>query len=174
MESDAIATSPNAGMRMSPAARTRMRDTEKVIRRYYNDMGQNKGNCTWGAGFLAHRGVCSSEELERKVSMEAINMEFDKRVAEAEGYVRRGVTKITLSQEQFDALVSLTYNTGPRKARPVYEALNKQDFAQAVKEISNMTSVKLRRAGKTRSVTAPGLIKRRAEESAPFAEGDRK
>jgi GH24 family phage-related lysozyme (muramidase) len=34
-------------------------------------------------------------------------MEFDRRVAEAERYVRRGIHKVALTQAQFDALVSL-------------------------------------------------------------------
>jgi lysozyme len=174
MPGQPIDQSVNAAMRMSPAARTRMRETEKVIRHYYNDMGKNKGNCTWGAGILAHRGVCSSEELARNVSIEDVNKEFDKRVAQAEGNVRSGVDKLELTQEQFDALVSLTYNAGQGRARTVYEAVNKGDFAVAVREISRMTSVKIRSAGKTRSVTAPGLVKRRKEESAPFRQGDEK
>jgi hypothetical protein len=76
--------SPNGGKKMSPQARARMRATEKAIYRYYNDMGKNKGNCTWGAGIMAHKGVCSSEELGRKVSVEMVDQEFERRVAEAE------------------------------------------------------------------------------------------
>lgn len=56
-------------MKMSAEARARMRFTEKVVLRYYNDMGKHRGNCTWGAGILAHKGVCSQEELLRKVTL---------------------------------------------------------------------------------------------------------
>lgn len=56
---------------------------------YYNDMGKNKGNCTWGVGILAHKGVCSEEELKLKVSVAMVDQEFEKRVAEAERAVRR-------------------------------------------------------------------------------------
>ncbi|QGZ42925.1 glycoside hydrolase family protein [Pseudoduganella flava] len=155
-------------MRMSPAARTRMRDTEKVIRHYYNDMGKDKGNCTWGAGILAHRGVCSEEELARKVSDNEVNKEFDKRVGQAESNVRRGVDRTALTQDQFDALVSLTFNAGCGNARDVYVLANKGDFAGAAKLISGMTSVQINKGGKKKYVVAPGLVKRRAEESAPF------
>jgi hypothetical protein len=57
-------------MKMSPAVKAKMRATEKDVYRYYNDMGKNKGHCTWGAGILAHKGVCSAEELEMKVSVD--------------------------------------------------------------------------------------------------------
>ena len=60
---------PNAHMRMSLEAKGRMRSTERAVYKYYNDMGKNKGHCTWGAGILAHRGVCSEEELGKKVSV---------------------------------------------------------------------------------------------------------
>lgn len=53
-------TRPNATMKMSPEGRARLRATEKAIHRYYNDMGKNKGHCTWGVGILAHKGVCTT------------------------------------------------------------------------------------------------------------------
>lgn len=90
---------PNADKRMSPDARARMRATEKAVYRYYNDMGKNKGNCTWGVGILAHKGVCSQEELGRKVSAQVVDQEFERRVSEAERYVhimvKVPVTKIS-------------------------------------------------------------------------------
>lgn len=62
-----VESGPNASMKMSPEARARMRATEKAVYRYYNDMGKNKGHCTWGVGILAHKGVCTAEELKKKV-----------------------------------------------------------------------------------------------------------
>ena len=107
MPSSNSAAKPNAHMRMSLEAKARMRSTERAVYKYYNDMGKNKGHCTWGAGILAHRGVCSEEELGRKVSVTS---------------------------------------------------------AGAASNISAMTRVRV----KGKLVVAPGLIKRRAEESAPF------
>lgn len=159
---------PNAGMKMTGPARSRMRIGERVVLHYYNDMGKNLGNCTWGAGILAHYGVCNQEELERKVSMNEVNREFDKRVAEAEGYVKRGITNVELNQDQFDALVSLTYNAGISNVRDTYEFVNNADFKGAATNISKMTKVTILKNGRRIKVTAPGLIKRRAEESAPF------
>jgi GH24 family phage-related lysozyme (muramidase) len=161
-------TSPNAQMRMSADARLRMRATEKVVLRYYNDMGKNKGNCTWGPGILAHKGVCNEEELVRKVTLMAVETEFDRRVAEAERYVKQAVTKAVLNQAQFDALVSLTYNAGVRNVRGTYELVNQNNFSAAAANISRMVKVSIIEHGKKKEVVAPGLIKRREEESAPF------
>jgi GH24 family phage-related lysozyme (muramidase) len=144
-----------------------MRATEKAVYRYYNDMGKNKGHCTWGAGILAHKGVCTAEELKLKVGAKMVDQEFERRVADAERIVRRNTTR-AVNQDQFDALVSLTYNSGPRGARDTFEFVNKGDFPGAAKNISSMIKVRVIEKGKKKYVVAPGLIRRREEESAPF------
>lgn len=159
---------PNAHMRMSAEARNRMRATEKIVLHYYNDMGRNKGNCTWGSGILAHRGVCSEEELARKVTLQNVETEFDRRVAEAERYVKGAITRTTLNQAQFDALVSLTYNSGVRNMRGTYDLVNQGNFDAAAANISRMVKVTFVERGRKKEVVAPGLIRRRKEESAPF------
>ena len=163
MPSSNHAPKSSAHMRMSLEGKARMRSTERAVYKYYNDMGKNKGHCTWGAGILAHKGVCSEEELNRKVSAASVDIEFERRVAEAERAVRRNVI-VELNQAQFDALVSLTFNTGAWGANGTYGYINRGDFAGAASNISSMTKVRVN--GK--KVVAPGLIKRRAEESAPF------
>jgi lysozyme len=164
------ADNPNASMRGSAEARSRMLATERVVLRYYNDMGKRRGNCTWGPGFLAHKGICSAEELQLKVSAPSIDAEYAKRVAEAERVVRKKV-HVRLTQAQFDALCSLTYNAGSVGARNVYRFVNQNDFAGAAGAISLMTKVSLVEGGKKKYVLASGLVKRRAEESAPFRRG---
>lgn len=163
----AKALSPNAGMKMSSEARARMRATEKAVHRYYNDMGKNKGNCTWGAGILAHKGVCTEDELKQKVSAEMVDQEFERRVAEAERYVRMKV-KVAVNQAQFDSLVSLTYNAGIGGMEGTYSFVNSGNFEGAAANISRMIKVSIVEKGKRKLVIAPGLIKRREEESAPF------
>lgn len=155
--------SPNTSLRMSPSALNAMRITERVMLRYYNDMGRNKGNCTWGIGFYAHKGVCTPEELERKVTASSVELEYVKRVAEAERRVKVKV-KVKLNQDQFDGLVSFTYNTTNVTNDRVYQALNDNDFKGAAKKMSEANKVKVNGKWKL----APGLIERRAEESAPF------
>jgi lysozyme len=156
-------TNPNAGMRMSSDGLASMRNTEKAVMKYYNDMGKNKGNCTWGIGFYVHKGVCTPEELKEKVTAPAVEIEYIKRVAEAERRVKTKV-KVKLSQAQFDAIVSFTYNTANITNDRVYSALNDNNFGAAAQRISEANKVRVN--GKLK--LAPGLIKRRVEESAPF------
>ncbi|WP_229452134.1 glycoside hydrolase family protein [Massilia niastensis] len=154
---------PNVGMRMSPEARAAMRNTEKAMLRYYNDMGKNKGNCTWGIGFYAHKGVCTPEELERKVTAPSMEIEYAKRIAEAERRIKIKV-KVKLNQAQFDGLVSFTYNTTNVTNNRIYQALNDNNFLAAAQRMSEANKVWVNGKWKL----APGLIKRREEESAPF------
>jgi lysozyme len=158
---------PNARMAMSSGARANMRATEKAVYRYYNDMGKKKGNCTWGAGILAHKGICSEEELKRIVSAQSVDIVFGQKVAEAEGIVRRGIS-VDLNQAQFDALCSLAFNVGAGRLIDTFTFVNSGDNAGAAANISKMIKVSIIKGGKTKLVLAPGLVKRRAEESAPF------
>lgn len=162
------ATTPsvNAGMTMSPEARARMRRRERDVFNYYDDMGPGKGNCTWGTGILAHIGVCTKDELARPVGAAAVEAELSRRVAEAEAGVIRNVKKQKLPQDQFDALVSLTFNAGVHGAHRVYALIDSGRPADAAAEIRTMTSAHVN--GK--NVVARRLIPRRAEESAPFQE----
>lgn len=161
------AANPNANMSMSAEAKAKMRATEKAVYRYYNDMGKSKGHCSWGAGILVHKGVCSAEELIQKVSVKNVDLEFERRVAEAQRAVRRNTT-VVLNQPQFDALCSVTYNRGAKGTRDTYDFINQGDFAGAAANISKMIKVEVVEGGKKKYVVAPGLLKRREEESAPF------
>lgn len=156
----------NDGMKMSAAARSRMRRRERDVFNYYDDMGPGKGNCTWGPGILAHIGPCTKDELAKPVNPAAVEAEFSRRVAEAEAGVVRHVRNQKLAQNEFDALVSLTYNAGARGSRHVYTLVDTGRPAQAAAEIRTMTSTHVN----GEKVLARGLISRRAEESAPFQE----
>lgn len=164
-------TNPNVTMKMSPEGRARLRATEKAIYRYYNDMGKNKGHCTWGVGILAHKGVCTKEELGRKVSVEMVDQEFERKIVETEGIVRRNIT-VALNQAQFDALCSLAYNAGGKGSRTTFTYVNQGDFTGAAANMALMIKVQVVEKGKKKYVIAPGLIKRRAEESEPFLTKD--
>lgn len=152
-----------------------MRRREVDVFKYYDDMGPGKGNCTWGAGILAHRGPCTKDEIGKMVSQAAVDAEFSRRVAKAERDVRRNVTQQALTQAQFDGLVSLTYNTGAQGASGTYDLVDSGDLAGAAANI--VTLIKTTVKGK--KVVARGLIPRRAEEAAPFrqtaaAQGEKK
>jgi lysozyme len=160
-------TIPNATMKMSLQGRVRLRATERAVYRYYNDMGKDKGHCTWGVGILAHKGVCTKEEMGKKVSVEMVDREFEKKITETEGVVRRNI-HVPLNQAQFDALCSLSYNAGAKGSFTTFNLVNKGDFAGAAANMALMIKVQVVEKGKKKYVIAPGLIKRRAEESAPF------
>jgi GH24 family phage-related lysozyme (muramidase) len=152
---------------MSAGARQRMRGTESVKYYYYNDMGKDRGHCSWGIGILAHHGVCTQEELGKEVSKAEVEAEFSRRIAEAERGVHRNIT-VELTQEQFDGLVSFTFNTGAEGASDTYALINKNDFAGAAANMQQFVRVRVKTKGGTKKVIAKGLVKRRAEESAPF------
>jgi lysozyme len=77
------------------------------------------------------------EELTQKVGVKIVDQEFERRVAEAQRAVRRNTT-VALNQAQFDALCSVTYNRGAKGTRPTYDYINRDDFAGAASNISNM------------------------------------
>lgn len=101
------------------------------------------------------------------MSVNLVDLEFERRAGEAERLVRRK-TRVVLNQAQFDAMCSLTYNAGIKATRGTYDLVNQGDFTGAAANMSRMIKVEIHEGGKKKYVIAPGLIKRRAEESAPF------
>jgi GH24 family phage-related lysozyme (muramidase) len=159
------AVGANDSLSMSPDARKRMRRREVDVFAYYDDMGPGKGNCTWGPGILAHRGPCSKDELGKAVSQAEVDAEFSRRVAKAERIVRRNVAAQALNQAQFDALVSLTYNTGEQGASGTFDLVDSGDLKGAAANISKLIKTTV----KGKKLVARGLISRRKEEAAPFS-----
>jgi len=112
---------------------------------YYNDQG---GNCTFGAGSLVHMGPCSQAEMQQRPTPEQMQQRLAEDLRTAEDFVRRRVQR-PLTQEQFDALVSLTYNAGPGAhlrgghvtgAQPVYDAIN-QNGPEAAGQLILTTAI---------------------------------
>lgn len=97
-----------------------------------------------------------------------IEAAFASRLADAERIVRRNVTRQPLTQAQFDALVSFTYNVGEAGAKTTYQLINAGNFDGAASKISSFIYVRVMRQAKHSKVIAHGLVQRRAEESAPF------
>ena len=132
----ADSTPTNSALKFSSAARAKLRSREKEVLHYYDDMGPGRGNCTWGSGILAHRGPCTAEELKRPVNAAEVATEFSSRVAGAERTVRKAVVKQTLNQEQYDALVSYTFNMGDRGAASTLKLIDDGKLRQAASKIS--------------------------------------
>lgn len=154
-------------MNMSTVARLNLRHREKVVMKYYGDMGKGKGNCTFGIGTLVHRGPCNTAELATTVTDAQVEGAFSASVRDAERAINRNVT-VPLTQAQFDSLVSFTFNRGSTGAYHAFELINAGDMQGAADWITTLVNVTIQKKGKRVTVRAAGLIQRRAEESAPF------
>lgn len=154
-------------MHMSSVAKLRLMNREMKMIRYYDDLGPGKGNCTTGIGHLIHKKPCTAEELALKVTEDDVGRYFDSDVLSAENVVNRNV-KVALTQEQFDALVSYTFNRGPGGAHRAFELINDGELADAADEISSHVTASVKKKKKNVAKVLPGLIARRREESAPF------
>jgi lysozyme len=155
-------------MQVSSAGLATLRIREHIAMHYYNDAAHN---CTFGVGTLAHHGPCTQEELEREVTPADVNAEFVRRVHEAEAAVRRNVPDRELTQAQFDALVSLTYNLGPTGARHVLRSANQGEDADVLADRIEQYVYIYPRNSEGRRLPPrrlQGLVTRRREEAAPF------
>ena len=74
----------------------------------------------------------------------------------------RTLVKVSLNQNQYDALVSFVYNVGPANFRSstLLHKLNDCDYGRAAKEFSHWT--------KSGGKVLPGLVKRRNDEKSLF------
>jgi len=157
----------NEAMHMSATGLAALRRREGAVLRYYNDAANN---CTYGVGTLVHLGACTEEELRRPVSIADVNAQLATRVSRAEATVRQQVRNHQLSQEQFDALVSFTFNAGARGARITLNAANRGAFREVVTHMNRNVYIHPRNAQGRRlaSIRVQGLVLRRREEVAPF------
>ena len=157
----------NEKMQMSTAGIAALRQREGAVLKYYNDAANH---CTYGVGSLAHPGPCTAEELRRPVSISEVNTQLATTVRSAEEAVRHRVRSHQLTQTQFDALVSFTFNTGATGARATLDAANRGALREVITHISSCVFVHPRDATGRRlaAVRLPGLVNRRKEESAPF------
>jgi lysozyme len=150
-------------MYLSSVGKLRLMNRKRKMVRYYDDLGSGKGNCTMGYGHMVHRKPCSAEELAKKVTQKEVMRNFDSDVRVAENAVNRNV-KVPLTQEQFDALVSYTFNRGAAGSHKAFTLINSGDFTSAAAEMSSHITA----SDKKKMTRAGGLSARRAEESAPF------
>lgn len=158
-------------MRMSTGGRTTLHQREKLVMKFYDDGGRpGVGHCSFGFGTLVHKGPCTAEELKTQVTDEMVKTSFESRLREAEHAVERNI-KVPLSQQQFDALVSLTYNAGARGSHDVYKLINAGKMKDAADLISRMIYSTQKKHGKKILVLMSGLVERRKQESGPFRDG---
>jgi GH24 family phage-related lysozyme (muramidase) len=160
---------PNANMTTSAAGIAALRASEGQRNGggAYNDTANN---CTQGTGILVHTGPCTGAELARPPDQQANEATFQTRLHDAEASVRRQVPGRALTQDQFDALVSATFNLGGH-ARPVLERANRHDDPGVVGALRDRVFVQPRDAHG--AATGPlrrsqGLANRRKREVQPF------
>lgn len=147
------------GPRLSPAGLDALKRHEGYSSTKYRDQA---GHWTVGYGHKVKPGE-QLESVTRDQAEELLRAD----VAEAEGAVSR-LVGVPLTQEQFDALVSFTFNLGADAlARStLLEKLNAGDYEGARAELGRWVYVTLPSGEK---VASDGLRRRRADEAARFA-----
>jgi lysozyme len=132
-------------------------------RQPYNDP---TGHCTAGYGRLLHRGRCTDADVRkwRGLTKTRAKDMLAEDVRRFENCVNDAV-KVPLTQNQFDALVSFTFNVGCGALREstLLRKLNGRDYAGARREFE--------RWNKGGGRVLPGLTRRRAAEAKLFGGG---
>jgi GH24 family phage-related lysozyme (muramidase) len=155
-------TAARARRRLSKRGAQLIAEFEGLKQRLYDDPA---GHCTIGIGHLVHRGRCNGNEPA----------EFKKGITRARAYelLQRDARRmedavnrlhVPLNQNQFDALVSFTYNLGPGwtvQKTGIRDALRARRYKAVPREMMRWVKA----GGKT----LPGLVRRRKAEGRLFA-----
>lgn len=137
---------------------------EGCVLRMYNDP---TNNATIGVGHLIHMGPINGrepQEFQRGITRKrALELLMDDAGKAARG-VRR-LIKVPLNQQQFDALVSFTFNCGEGAlaASTLRKRLNRREYAAVPSELNKWVLSGGKRL--------PGLVRRRKAEGALFSGG---
>lgn len=136
-----------------------MLSEEAIVLTSYND---GTGTMTIGAGHTAAAGDPNPRSGMKISLTEAINI-YRSDIAAVERQVASAV-HVSLSQNQFDALVSWHFNTGEIGSATLTTKLNAGDASGAAAEFA--------RWNKSKGKVLDGLIARRARETTMFSNGD--
>ena len=130
-----------------------IKSCEGFMGREYKDA---VGIPTIGYGHVIRQGE-SFDELDEAEATNLLAVDLVKFEAAVLGCV-----DVELTQNQFDALVSFTYNLGPNnlKTSTLLKKLNGEDYEGAANEFTKWV--------KAGGQTLPGLVKRRLAEQAMF------
>ncbi|WP_288106960.1 lysozyme [Limnobacter sp.] len=105
---------------------------------YHTDGG---GHCTIGWGHLVHPGHCDGRENEKKfkagVNHQVASQLLESDLAGAEATINQTAQKykIQLNQNQFDALVSFTFNTGAGSFKKMILQILRENAGVPIDEI---------------------------------------
>lgn len=131
---------------------------EGAITQLYNDPA---GHCTIGIGHLIHYGSCTDEDRARYPDGLSESEMYTLFIQDTELYQAavRSVVSVPLTQPQFDALVSFSYNLGANAIT------NDNDLRQAINLGDNQVFAEcLRTYVHGGGKRLPGLVKRRDDE----------
>ena len=161
---------PAARRRLSKRGAALISEFEGMRQRLYNDPA---GHCTIGIGHLVHRGRCNGgepAEFKRGITRDRAYQLLQADARRMENAVNG--LGVPLNQNQFDALVSFTYNLGPGwtvQKTGIRDALRARRYKDVPRE--------MKRWVKAGGKTLPGLVRRRNAEArlfmAPAAPGPR-
>ncbi|KUJ59999.1 hypothetical protein AR687_20475 [Flavobacteriaceae bacterium CRH] len=150
-------------LKTSDKAKKFILDYEKFKPNLYNDDAKEH-HCTIGYGHKVHSGPCNgseSEEFKRGITETRAMELFNFRLSEFEKSIQRDIT-VNLYQYEFDALVSLTFNSGVnflntggknKSETQIKKKINNEDYSGGADEFSDVTNGGL-----------AGLVKRRKAE----------
>jgi len=129
----------------------------------YNDAAKPT-NCTIGYGHVLHSGPCRAADEALEWS-KAQALGVLKRDSELAAHAVTTSVRVALTQPQYDALVSFTFNcgTGAFTTSHLLSLVNAHEFAKVPGEL-----LKWVHAG---SVVLPGLVNRRRAEGELFVHG---
>lgn len=136
----------------------------------YNDLGNNKGHCTIGVGHLVHKGVCGGIIPSEKPYLKGVSLGKAKELLKSDLIIVEsainGSVMVSLTQNQYDALVSFVFNVGTTVFR--YSTLLKHINSKQFKKASDEFIVwnKMTIAGVKKEIN--GLTNRRVAENALF------
>lgn len=159
---------PAAGMTLSPRGEEFIVEFEGFRSELYLDQA---GHCTIGVGHLVHLGACNDSDKAkfRGGISRAKAIEFMRHDARSKIDAVSSNVTVPLSQEQFDALVSFTFNVGEGafEDSTLLKKLNEGDHAAVPTQLARWNKVTIN--GK--KVASKGLTRRRGREARLFEKG---
>lgn len=151
----------NDHLSSSPALINFVCGWEKFAAKPYRDQG---GLWTWGYGHLQKKGEVMPVRINEQEGARIMALDL----MDAERAVRKGA-KVKLTQQQFDALVSLAFNCGAAAVvgSTLMGLLNQGWVEKAAEQFMRWNKVRIKGV----LSQSNGLTKRRAAEKRIFVEG---
>ena len=137
-------------MKLSEKGKKFIKDWEQFKPHLYNDAAKEK-NCSIGYGYLVHKFPCNGsepQEFKDGIDIKRATELFEEQVIQFENAVKRDI-QVYLYQNEFDALVSLLYNTGKdflnvgglnKGVTKIKKKINLKDYEGGADEMGDVTN----------------------------------